>query len=186
MSTRSVSMSTKIKLDPNRPKFKVKPRPKEVVVGGPTESVRFIPCAVRNVREGSLGRELTLLLFIAGRQLPTRRVSVSKTALRRSLHGWVSLFLWSFLDNSGLISILILNRYFVGSPDLAMNVVKAAEKGVTKVTGLSSDPIGDRRERKRKAALAKLSAMDTYGVTPEPTAAVERVEGETKQDAPKA
>lgn len=85
-----------------------------------------------------------------------------------------------------LISVLLLNRYFVGSPDLAMNVVKAAEKGVTKVTGLSSDPIGDRRERKRKAALAKLSAMDTYGVPPEPAAATEDAEGETKPEAGKA
>lgn len=52
-----------------------------------------------------------------------------------------------------------------------MNVVKGVEKGVVKVTGLSADPVADKRERKRKAALAKLSAMDEYGVTPPAAAA---------------
>jgi hypothetical protein len=59
-----------------------------------------------------------------------------------------------------------------------MNVVKGLEKGVVKVTGLSSDPIGAKRERKRKAALAKLSAMETYGVTPPPGAVQEETQEE--------
>lgn len=64
-----------------------------------------------------------------------------------------------------------------------MNVVKGIEKGVVKVTGLSSDPIGAKRERKRKAALAKLSAMETYGVTPPPAVEEEEDDDDERRRA---
>lgn len=185
-TSRAESMSgTSFKLDPNRPKFKVKPREKKVVgsIGGPTESVsqlHTVPLTPFSSprRPAAAARSFLTPRSTIFHRLPALSATSTSASVRStSPPSWLG----ACRSSDALLAfpaaeIFRSRSYFVGSPDLAMNVVKGIEKGVVKVTGLSSDPIGAKRERKRKAALAKLSAMETYGVTPPP--AVEEAEDE--------